>query len=78
MIYSALSIGLPEIRPYWKGTSTKFGWLSSLGLVVFFWGIPLLMLASRHKLVPDTFAYVLWGCLFALISTLGYLMDVGE
>jgi hypothetical protein len=37
MIYSALSIGIPEIRIYWKGSDSRLGFVSSVGMAMFFW-----------------------------------------
>lgn len=78
MVYSALSIGIPEIRAYWWNTSTRLGTVSSIGFAVFIWGIPLSILATKHGLIPWPFAYLLLCCLLAVVFTVGYLRDVSK
>jgi hypothetical protein len=77
MAYSALAIGIPEIRPNWHGTSTRLGAVSSVGVAWFFWGIPVLALAGWMLGITSlTLAWLLFCCVAVVIFTSGYLMDV--
>lgn len=78
MVYSALCIALPKIRPNWRGSTTTLGPISCLGMVIFFWGGPLAFLASKNSLISPLLAYLILCCVLVVVFTIGYLMDISE
>jgi len=81
MAYTALCIGIPEIRIYWKGTKTKLGTVSSVGVAWFIWGFSLEIIGDRAfgiVLAPGPWPYVIFVSVLAVLFTLGYLMDISE
>jgi hypothetical protein len=80
MTYSALSIGIPEIRIYWKGTDTRLGFVSSVGLAMFFWCPMVVAAAINLGIISSRFTFTayLLGLVALVVSGAGYLMDISE
>ena len=81
MVYSALSIGIPEIRVYWKGGSTRLGPVSCLAVALIFWLPPLGILANNFGLLSGylkPLAILLFFALVVFLFTVGHMMDISE
>jgi len=79
MAYSALSIGIPEIRMNWKGSDVRLGPISSFGFAWFFWGLPLLFLAGwLLGIESQTLAMFIFFLVFMASCGVGYFMDISE
>lgn len=80
MAYSALCIGIPEIRGHWKGSGKKIGLVGSIEFALFFWGPALTLLSIEVGLIHKqyNFAGYILCVLGVIIAVLGFLMDISD
>jgi hypothetical protein len=78
MVYTALCVGIPEIRMYWKGSDTKMGMVSCLGVAMFFWIPASVLLGESMGLILDAykFAGFLLCVLGLVVAGVGYFIDI--
>ena len=78
MTFSALTVVIPEIRPYWRGSTTRLGPISCFGMALFFWLPPLAALTIRNELFWKPFGFLIFCCVLAVVFTIGYFMDISS
>jgi hypothetical protein len=78
MAYTALCLGIPEIRIYWKGTDKKMGTVSCVGFALFFWWPVLVWLLGW--LIPKEYLIAAYGfvMLAFIIAMIGYGLDISN
>lgn len=78
MAYAALCVGIPEIRMYWKGSNTKMGLVSCLGVAMFFWSPAFVLLGESMGLISGAYKFAgFLLCLLGLVvAGVGYFIDI--
>lgn len=74
-VYSALCVWLPRLRViYWKGSSSKIGGVTYLGVAMLL-GSPLLLIS---EVIPPPYGFLLFPIMLCsfLIVLVGYFVDV--
>ena len=78
-MYSALCVGIPEIRFFrWRGSDTKLGTVTYIGLALFLWTPALVITGLISKESAYFFLVVLLVLLAFLLMSIGYFMDISE
>lgn len=82
MAYTALCLGIPEIRIYYRGSDKKIGPVGSVGLALFFWALGLGLIGSVTGLIPEgwvrqvcSFGVYLLVCLGVVVAIIGFYVD---
>ena len=77
MAYTALCIGIPEIRLNWRGTNIRVGPISSFCFAWFFWGLPVLWVTGwLIGIQSPRLAMLVFFVVFMASGATGYLMDI--
>jgi hypothetical protein len=78
-VYSALCVVIREIRFFcWKGSDTKLGTVTYIGMTLFLWIPSLVITELVPKDSPYSFLLFLVVLLAFFLMTVGYFMDVSD